>query len=1062
VKKCTAAARLQFPASSILDETRQKVDLGTPVARRQLFCIQSGNREKMVAACCRQFYCHSFFVVWCLCWLRGLAASRRSRTVVELNYDFLEEQPIGSFVGDVKHDANLTSFYGQSVVDQLRFTFMRQYSTRLFDVDSSSGVVRSIARVDREQLCPVAIDVCVVRIDIAVRPVDYFRIIRLTVNVIDVNDHPPAFPDRQLTVEVLESAGVGTMIALSLAVDPDSPPLSVAEYRAARMTNADIFRLVHHQGESGGFDTLQLELVSGLDRELTDEYRMMIIAVDGGSPPLTGSTQLTVKVVDVNDNRPRFISANYDVTVPENVAPGTTLLHVAAVDQDDGLNGRIIYQLSPQAAPGLTGGSSNLPFGVNNATGAVVVLTSLDRDRGTSRYQFAVRARDMGSDALATTCVVVVQLTDVNDNAPEIVVDGLLTAEPETVWPPSSAEIAQVTENAREGTFVAHVTVIDPDQGAAGRFNCSLANATNNVEYDVDAANYFHLNQFDDTEFQLVTAVGAQIDRERRASFQFVVVCTDFGRPSLTSQRQVRVVVADVNDCAPTFSSDVYKAEVIENNYVGATLLVATANDADCGDNARLTFSLLGPQSVNFRVDPTTGEITAFKSFDREMTSTVSFIVVARDAGSPPLSGSATIVVNVVDVNDNSPEFDVAEGEKYLFGVDENQPAGTFVGQVSALDPDSDDNGNVSYAIVSDGSFAWLSPEISPESVHGVFELGQFTGALITRQPLDAELTDTYKFEIEAVDSGVPSRSSTISVIVSVGDLNDNRPSFVFPSSTSGNVVYIPSSSVPRGYVIVAVSATDPDVGPSSSIVYGLADDFNCFEIDRLSGIVSVSDESQLVDREDGWRFSLTVTATDQGGLETSEMLYVVVNSSASKDILISGSGRWEAFSVDSRHVLIVVCVVALCGVLVVGLVVLIAAVRGRQRRSAAKRQSRRYNCRAAACMRMQQDNAASGPGHLAPVNAWNSTEAAQSLLLVGQTNEIDGGCVRNGQPLVKSYSSDGTVDALQLNGSRTVFQRSPNCNHKVSCDALQHSFCFPMLLSLYTVPNYKGRLCLR
>ena len=229
-------------------------------------------------------------------------------------------------------------------------------------------------------------DVCVVRIDVAVRPVDYFRIVRLSVNVVDVNDHPPAFPDRALTVDVLESAGVGTMTALSLAVDPDSPPLSVVEYRAATTTDADVFRLVHRQGVDGGFGGLQLELVAGLDRELVDEYRMTIMAIDGGSPPLTGSTQLTVRVVDVNDNRPRFIHANYDVTVAEDVAPGTTLLHVAAVDPDDGLNGRVTYELSRQTVPGLTSGSGDLPFAVDNATGAVVVTTSLDRDRGPSRY----------------------------------------------------------------------------------------------------------------------------------------------------------------------------------------------------------------------------------------------------------------------------------------------------------------------------------------------------------------------------------------------------------------------------------------------------------------------------------------------------------------------------------------------------------------------------------------------------------------------------------------------------------------------------------------------------
>ena len=970
-------------------------------------------------------------VVCCLCWI--LASSRRSRTVVELNYDVREELPVGSFVGDVKHDVNLSSLYESSVVEQLRFTFMRQYSTQLFSINATTGVVRSSARVDREQLCSAGMDVCVVRVNVAVRPVDYFMIVRLTINVVDVNDHAPAWSDQQLSVEVLESADAGTKIALPLALDPDGPPLSVTEYRTTTAIDTDVFKLVHHQPTAGGFGTLWLELMSQLDRESVAVYRMTIIAVDGGSPPLTGSAELAVTVVDVNDNSPQFEHADYDVTVSEDVEPGTTLLHVAAVDRDDGLNGQIVYELSPRSALDLTDGSSSLPFAVNNMTGAVVVLTSLDRDRGPSRYQFIVRARDMGADSVATTCTVVVQLTDVNDNAPHIVVDGLLTGEPETVWPSSSVETARVTENVREGTFVAHVTVIDPDKGAAGRFNCSLTNADDN---EANVTDYFRLNQFDDTEFQLVTAAGANIDRERQTDFRFRVVCVDYGRPSLTSHQRVRIVVADVNDCAPVFPRDVFEVELIENNYIGATLLVATAFDADSGDNSRLTYSVVGPQSADVRVDRNSGEIIAVTSFDREMTSTISFVVVARDAGSPQLSGSSTVVVNLVDVNDNSPQFDVVDAGQYSFTVDENQPAGTLVGQVSAVDPDSDDNGNVSYSIVND---VWSS---SSESVLDVFELGQFTGVLVTRRPLDAELTGTYRFQVVAVDGGVPARSSTVSVDVVVTGVNDNRPRFVFPSSTSGNVVYVPPTGVSRGHIIVAVRATDPDVGasPSPSVFYSLSDDLRCFKIDRVSGIVSVVDDTRLINREDGWTISLTVTATDEGGLWTSEMLYIVVNSSASTDIIISGSNRWESFTVGSRHVLIVVCIVAVSGVVVVGLICLIALVRGRQRRSVDKRRSRRYNCRAAACLRQQQDCAATGAGYPPPVNAWTSTDTAHtSLLFVQQTHTsgVSDGDVPNGQAsLMKCYvNNDSVCSSSRMNGTRTVLKRSSNYNCEVNLD---------------------------
>ena len=646
----------------------------------------------------RRFYGRLAVVVCVVCWLRGTeATSRRGRRLIELSYDVAEEQPVGTYVGDVRRDVDLASLYGDVpetavVARRLRFTVMRgQHATPRppLDVDATTGVVRTRARLDRERLCSTAAAagvVCALRVDVALRPVDHFRIVRLTINVLDVNDHAPTFPDRQLSIDVLESAAVGTSISLPVAADPDSPPLSVAEYRAA--ADADVFRLVYRRpvanGRSGGgFGSLSLQLVSALDRESVDVYRMTIVAVDGGTPARSGSVQLTVRVVDVNDNSPQFEHADYDVTVPEDVAPGTMLLRVCATDPDDGLNGRVVYELA--GGPPSAGG---LPFAVDNATGAVVVRTSLDRDRGPSRYQFAVSARDMGADAVTTSCVVVVRLTDVNDNAPSIVVDGLLAGEPGA----TSAETARVTENAREGTFVAHVSVADPDQGAAGRFNCSLqANADDGGDDDVNATDYFRLNQFDENEFQLVTAA-AGVDRERRADFRFAVVCVDYGSPSLTSRQQVRVAVSDVNDCAPTFSRRVYEAEIIENNYVGAALIAVSAHDADRGaaDNSRLTYSVAGPRSADFRVDPATGEISAVTSFDREATSTVSFVVVARDAGVPSLSGTATVVVSVVDVNDNSPEFDVDE---YCFTVDENQPAGTFVGQLSAVDPDSGDNG---------------------------------------------------------------------------------------------------------------------------------------------------------------------------------------------------------------------------------------------------------------------------------------------------------------------------------------------------------------------------------
>jgi len=339
--------------------------------------------------------------------------------------------------------------------------------------------------------------------------------------------------------------------------------------------------------------------------------------------------------------------------------------------------------------------------------------------------------------------------------------------------------------------------------------------------------------------------------------------------------------------------------------------------------------------------------------------------------------------------------------------------------------------GNVSYAIVGDTSWS-AADRVSAESVRDALELDRFSGVLVTRRPLDAERTAAYRFRAVGVDAGAATaRSSTVAVVVVVGDVNDNRPRFVFPTSPLADRVHVAPDGVARGRAVAAVSATDPDVGPaaaSSPLSYALSDDLGCFAVDRASGTVTVVDERPLVGRPDGWTLSLTVTATDAGGLETAATLYVVVNSSASTDAAAI-SGGWEALAAGSWRVLAVVSIVAGCGVVVVGLVVVVAAVRGRRRRSMLKRRSRRrYNCRAAACLRLQQDGAAAaGPGHLPPVSAWSATDPAQTSLLLDTSGEV-----RNGQAVVKCYSNDDSVSGSRVDASSSVLERSSNCNTEV------------------------------
>ena len=478
----------------------------------------------------------------------------------------------------------------------------------------------------------------------------------------------------------------------------------------------------------------------------------------------------------------------------------------------------------------------------------------------------------------------------------------------------------------------------------------------------------------------------------------------------------MRVVINDVNDCRPVFSRDVYLAQLIENNYVGASVLVVTAHDDDRGDvsNSQLSYTVDGPQSNDFTVDPVTGEITVLRSLDHEATPTVTFMVVARDAGDPAMSGSATVVVRVLDVNDNSPQFDVAQ---YLFRVDENLPSGTLVGQLTAVDADSD--ANVSYVITSSSS-----------SADDVFQLGQSSGVLVTGRRLDAELSAVYELRVTAVDSGLPARSSTAVVVVHVADVNDNRPHFVFPSS-SDNVVHVSASRVTQGDTITTVTATDPDV-TQSPVFYGLSDDqLGCFHVDRVSGTVSVADGRPLVDREDGWTVLLTLTATDAGGLESSATLYIVINSSAAAAAAAAADTLTTALTLDggsAGHVMMVLCLLVVCTLMIVSLVVIITVVTARHRRAAAvKRRSHRYNCRTAACIRLQQDSAAAAWTTSRPQQAWTSTDAAagglqSSLLVDAPTNDMRA---------VHVTDLDDSGNWSQVNdASRTLIHRSPSTSN--------------------------------
>jgi len=644
---------------------------------------------------------------------------RQSDGTLEVKYRLEEEQEVGKYVGNVRDDTHLDSLYSADVMHQLHFRFLRQHQQQLpFVIDENTGIITTSGRVNRDVICPGE-ETCDVKLDVAVQPAQYFRLIRVTIAILDINDNPPRFPDAAVHFEILESAVVGTGLVLPVAVDPDSPQFSVRGYRD--VTHSDTFNLreIRKPDSTSGSGELRLVLARPLDRERVDRYRLKIMAVDGGTPARSGVVDVFIEVLDVNDNSPVFERHEYQATIVENAPPRTVVARVVATDADAGLNGQIVYSFSS-----LTANSFGHIFAVTNTSGDVYVVGPVDYEER-SAYKLVVVARDLGPESVAASATLTVKVTDTNDNAPEISIDTLT----------GNTGVAVASEDAEPGTFVAHVAVSDRDSGSAGQVDCVVSDG------------HFRLKPMsssdDGDEYQLVTA--AMLDRESRGFYDVGIVCRDRGPEPRERVERIKIEITDVNDNDPHFRYPSYRTELIENNYVGAVVLRVNASDADDGDNAALRYSLQGGDG--FEVDEDSGVIKATESFDRELAGSYRFFVVASDRGKPASrSSSSEVIVDIVDVNDEEPRF---EHHAYSLDVDENSPVGTEVGTVKAVDPDVGSSGHVTYTTTSK-----------------VFSVDRETGRITTLQRLDREVFPVYKLKVVATDSGRLCAGSTTLCLV--------------------------------------------------------------------------------------------------------------------------------------------------------------------------------------------------------------------------------------------------------------------------------------------------------
>ncbi|NXP45665.1 PCDA2 protein, partial [Heliornis fulica] len=525
----------------------------------------------------------------------------------QVRYSVPEEAKAGTVVGRLGQDLGLEA--GEPEARQLRLVAQGRRAS--VEVSGASGALVVSSRLDREELCGKSAP-CALRLEVLVeRPL---RVFHVELEVTDINDNAPLFPAARKNLSIAESSLPGSRFPLEGASDADvganaelSYTLSPSEHFSLDLLKTD------EEAES-----LFLVLSNPLDRETAPVHRLVVTASDGGRPVLTGTMELVISVLDANDNAPQFNQSVYKVQLPESAAKGTLVARVNATDPDEGVNKEFFYSI----VSSVPAGSREL-FSIDPKSGEIRLTGALDFE-DVRLQQLQIEARDKGHPSLSGHCKVVLEVLDVNDNAPEVWVTSLSVPVP---------------EDAAVGTVVALLSVSDRDSGSNGRVRCA-----------VWPASPFGLVATFSGSYSLV--LREALDRERVAEYEVEVRAEDGGSPPLRASRGLRVPVSDVNDNAPSFSQAVYTVLARENNAAGAELARLWARDPDEAGNGRVSYSVW---------EGGVGGASSGGGW-RPASSYVSFEVRAVDAGEPPLCGNATVQLFVVDENDNAPALLPAAG----------------------------------------------------------------------------------------------------------------------------------------------------------------------------------------------------------------------------------------------------------------------------------------------------------------------------------------------------------------------------------------------------------------
>ncbi|KAB5571510.1 hypothetical protein PHYPO_G00225740 [Pangasianodon hypophthalmus] len=621
----------------------------------------------------------------------------------------------------------------------------------------------------------------------------------LTITVSDTNDHRPVFEQTEYRVSIRENVEVGFEVMTIRATDGDAPSNANMIYKIVNEANVNkVFEIDPRNG--------LVKTKIRPDREIRSHYQLIVEANDQGRDPGPRSATATVHITveDENDNFPQFSEKRYVVQVLENVAVNSEVARVKATDKDAGNNAKVHYSI--------ISGNVKGQFYIHSPTGIIDVINSLDYEM-IREYNLRIKAQDGGRPPLInSTGMVVVQVVDVNDNAPMFV---------------STPFQASVLENVPIGYSVMHIQAIDADSGNNAHLEYLLTDTSPSFPFIINNSTGW-------------ITVSMELDRETTEFYTFGVEARDHGVPVMSSSASVSVTVLDVNDNVPTFTQKLYNLKINEDAPVGASVLTVTAIDRDV--NSVVTYQISSGNTRNrFAITSQSGGglITLALPLDYKQERQYILIVMASDGTR---FDTAQIFINVTDANTHRPVFQSAN---YQVLLSEDRPVGSTVVVISATDEDTGENARITYVM---------------EDNVPQFKIDPDTGAITTQIEIDYEDQASYTLAIIARDNGIPQKSDTTYVEIIVLDANDNAPQFL--SAIYQGTVF---EDAPVYTSVLQVSASDRDSGSNGRVSYtfqGGDDGDGDFFIEPYSGIIRTA---RKLDRENVATYNLKAFAVDKG-----------------------------------------------------------------------------------------------------------------------------------------------------------------------------------------------------